>query len=506
MATGLKALHDIDRAISKARRNVSDAAKLPQRASRALADVSRKQAAAYEGIAKLRLDLIESGKDGGELGYVDRQAVKLLAVHDKEEGRLAKKADASLAKIDTLETKRRAQEKLVATAVDAYDKAAEACQKKLVADPDYIILLAAVETAEATTERADAKQELAQEEVETKGAPYRGDPYFNYLSRRRYGTKDAKGWFLTRWFDGRLARRLKYRDSAMNYRRLTDIPKRLAAHVTALEGKEEAARTALKNAEQSMLVKEGVTGARKKSLAAQTKLETIDAQISAQEDNHQALRAEQAKVSAGDSAPYQEAIDLLVNTLKRKDVPGLRRLAAQTVSRDDDRAVGDLIELSSHARDLEDDQQESRKLLEKYQRSLAEMEKLRRKFKTRRYDAPSSQFPSGSLVGTLLGQLLAGMLSSGDVWRQIERAQRTVRRHSDMDFGGIDWTEAMRLPRNSGGFGGGIFGGSSRSSRGSRSGGTTRRRPRTRRPRMPRAPRPRAPRRKSGGFRTGGGF
>ena len=506
MGSGLKALHDIDRAISKARKNVSEAAKLPQRASRALADVSRKQAAAYEGIAKLRLDLIESGKENGELGYVDRQAVKLLAAHDKEEGRLAKKADASLAKIDTLETKRRAQEKLVAGAVLAYDKAAEACQKKLVVDPDYIALLAAVETAEATTERASTKQELAQEDVETKGAPYRADPYFNYLSRRNYGTKDAKGWFLTRWFDGLIARHLKYRDAAMNYRRLTDIPKRLAAHTNALEVKEETARTALKDAEQAMLVREGVTGARKKSLTAQTKLETIDAQISAQEDNHQTLRAQQAKVSAGDSAPYQEAIDLLVNTLKRKDVPGLRRLAAQTVSRDDDLAVGVLIDLSRHASDLEDDQQESRKLLEKYQRSLAEMEALRRKFKNRRYDAPSSQFPAGSLVGTLLGQLLAGMLSSGDVWRQIERAQRTVRRHSDMDFGGIDWTEAMRLPRNSGGIGGGIFGGSSR---GPRSGGSTRRRPRTKRTRMPRAPRPRAPRapsRKSGGFRTGGGF
>ena len=209
-------------------------------------------------------------------------------------------------------------------------------------------------------------------------------------------------------------------------------------------------------------------------------------------------------MSAGDSAPYKEAIALLVNTLERKDGPSLRRLAAQTVSRDDDRAVGDLIDLSRHARDLEEDQRESKKILGKYQKTLAELEALRRKFKNRRYDAPNSQFPGsfgGSLLGALLGQLIGGMLSSNDVWRKIERAQRTVRRRSGVDFGGIDWSEAMRLPRNSGGFGGGRGGSPRRAPR---------RKPSARMPRMPRAPRPRAPRiprgRSGGGFRTGGGF
>ena len=168
MSSGRKTLHEIDSAISKARKQVAQASELPGRASAALADVSRKQAASYSEIAKLRLELIDKG-EGGELGYVDRQAAKLLAAHEKEEARLAKKADASLAKIDKLEAERRAQETVVEKAVEAYDKAAEACQKKLVVDPDYIALLTAVETAEATTERADAKQALAAEDVEEKG-------------------------------------------------------------------------------------------------------------------------------------------------------------------------------------------------------------------------------------------------------------------------------------------------------------------------------------------------
>ena len=165
-------------------------------------------------------------------------------------------------------------------------------------------------------------------------------------------------------------------------------------------------------------------------------------------DAHQEIRSEQAQVSGGDSAPFREAIDLLVSTLKRKDLPSLKRLALHTVSRDDDRALEYLVELSHTVKDLQDDQKEARQLLAKYQASLKDLEKLRRKFKDRRYDAPTSEFPRSNLLGTLLVQLVAGMLSSNDVWRQIERAQRTIRRNTGGDFGGIDWGEAMRLPRS----------------------------------------------------------
>jgi len=54
MASGLKTLHGIDGAIRKARGAISEAAKLPQRANEALANVQRQQALTYEKIAKTR--------------------------------------------------------------------------------------------------------------------------------------------------------------------------------------------------------------------------------------------------------------------------------------------------------------------------------------------------------------------------------------------------------------------------------------------------------------------
>lgn len=504
MASGLKALHDIDRAITTARAHVTQAAKLPGRASDALAEISRKQIAAYGDIAKVRLEVIEDGGGDGSLGYVDRQAAKLLAAHAKEEARLMRKADASLAKIAKLEDARQVQEKTVETAVNAYEKSADACQRKLAKDPDYKALIAAEETAEATIIRAQAKQELAGADVEEKGAPYRDDPYFNYLQKRRYGTRDAKGWFLTKWFDGIIARRGKYREAALNYKKLTDIPGRLAGHVEALIERHQNAELALEAAEQAALKREGVTKLKQTSLSAQKKLDKIDANMELREEEHQSVRTKQAEVSGGDSAPYREAIEMLVNTLKRKNLPSLRRLASQTNSRDDDHAIARIVDLSHRTNDLQDDQEEAQALLAKYQSSLHDLEQLRRKFKNHRYDAPTSEFRRSNFMGTLLVQLVGGMLSSGDVWRQIERAQRTVVRRTSGGFGGGDWGDAMRLPRSSGsgGWGGGRT--TRRRKTPTRRTRAPRRAPRTRTPRPPRIRLPKSG--GGGGFRTGGGF
>ncbi|MEE9347268.1 MAG: hypothetical protein V3U82_03670, partial [Robiginitomaculum sp.] len=138
MVSGLKTLHSIDRAIIKARGQVSGAAKLPARISGALMDVRREQAAALGSIARLRLELIGAGHAEDDLGYVDRQAAKLLAAHADQEARMALQAQKYGEQVSALETARRTQEMVVEKAVLAYDKAALACQKKLLKDAGYL--------------------------------------------------------------------------------------------------------------------------------------------------------------------------------------------------------------------------------------------------------------------------------------------------------------------------------------------------------------------------------
>ena len=497
--SGLQTLHDIDRAIAKARGAVNEVSVLPTRASDALAAVRRKQAEAYAQIAKDRLDLIEEG-GGGTLGYVDRQAEKLLAAHAEEETRIAARIEDSLAAIESLETERRAAETQVLSAVTAYDKAAALAEAKILKDADYQAKIETVATLEATVARAEQKLTLAREDETEKGQPYRKDAFFAYLQNRDYGTKSAKGWFLTKALDHWVARICGYRQAAENYRRLTAIPVRLASHVENLEVQTLDAQTALQTLEHDMLREEGVTAAHEASLAAQDALEAIDAKTELAEKSHHDLRSEQTRITTGESGPYRDAIAVLSETLTRKDLPSLRRIAAQTQTRDDDAAIEDLRELEDTAEDLRGDQLEAKTLVKKYQKTLSELEAVRRRFKSKRFDAPSSVFDSGDLLGALLGQVVTGVLSGDDFWRQLQRAQKTVRRYSDTDFGGVDWTEGLRLPTSTGGSWGG--------------GGGRAQRSRTSIPRSPRQslPRSRPSRSRSsggssgGGFRTGGGF
>lgn len=513
MVSGVKTLHQIDRAIQQARYDVGKASELPARISKSLIEVRGREASALDAMAKLRLDLLagegaaRSGAPAEDLGYVDRQAAKLLTEHSKTEQNLLGRAEQSAQDITELEARRREQEKSVTKAVKAYEQGALACQKKLVKDPGYIALLTDVERLESIQDRAAQKLDLARGDEQEKGELYRSDPFFAYLQKRRYGLDKPKGWFLTRALDRWIAGKVDYAAAAVNYRRLQDIPRRLEAHLDSLEQQTDAARQALKKAEEDMLIAEGVEALRKASIFEQTQLEKLDAKIETVEDEHQTLRVELAQITAGASGPYQEALRLLADTLARRNLPDLKVLASQTRSYADDEAVDQLAMLRDHGADLDRDHHEATKLLEEYRKGLAQLEAVRRQFKSRRYDAPYSQFPSGGdMIGALIGQVLAGVLSGSDLWRQIERAQRTIKRGTDIDFGGVDWGEAMRLPRSTRRKGsidiGDIFGGSSRGRR-SRS--------RTSRSRMPRSrSRGGSSRRSSGrsrgGFKTGGGF
>jgi len=493
MASGLKTLHGIDAAIRQARGAVSKASKLPQRVNEALADLQRRQAQAYDDIAASRLDLIAEG-EGGALGYVDRQAEKFLAQHEAAEKIAQDETQAKAQALEALEDKRRAQEKLVVKAVDAYDKAVAATEMRLLKEDDYILLADNVQRAENIMQRASEKLMLAKQDEKEKGAPFLADPFFNYLQKRGFGTRDAKGWALTKLLDKWVARKINYAEQASLYRRLTDIPKRLAHHITRLEKDVVNAQDALQIYEAKALEDDGVRAKQEASKAAQDVLERLDAEINAAEGLYQEALNRQIALNKGEQGPYREAVKVIASALERKDVPSLHRIAAQTTGQEDDDAVAVLRELSSDIRDLERDREDAKRVLSQYQRSLKDLEKVRRRFKTNRYDAPSSIFGGEDLIGAMLGQVLSGLLTGDDFWRQLQRVQRTVRRHSDVDFGGIDWEDGFRLPRSSGRRGhGGRWGGGSSSGRPRR---------RTSLPRRPRRSLPRS--RKSGGFRTSG--
>ena len=538
MSAGLSILHQLDSAISKARARAGEAADLSTRAGHALLELQRNQASAFEQIARDRLEGLDDGEAGGELGYADRQAAKLLEQHRLAQDRAQSDVTVSEKKLEALESERRRQEAQTVKAIDAYDKAAAKAETDLLTDEDYNTQLDKVESLESTVSRAEEKHAMAQVDEKTKGEPYRLDPFFSYLKSRGYGTGDARGWFLTKWLDSGVARLSGYRQAAENYRRLTAIPIRLQNHVEVLQGDVLKAQNALQKFEADWLVSQGVSAKHKASLTAQKTLDDIDTKIAEIEDIHETIMTTHSALAAGETGPYKEAVKLVSDVLSRQDISKLRRLAAQTRTREDDAAVEALRDLGGAQEDLTADQREAKNLLGKYQKTLSDLQAVRQNFKARRYDAPSSSFKRADLITALMSQVLAGERSGKDLWTQITRNQRTNKRYSDTDFGGGDWTEGLRLPRQTRGYRrrnsgidvGDVFGvleGIARSSRGwpsgGRSGGWGSSSPTRRRTSIPRSPRQSLPKvrkpksggfggggfgggRRSGGFKTGGGF
>ena len=521
MASGLKTLHEIDTAIAKARSAVDEASGLTLRASNALADTKRREAVQYDLIAKERLSVLDEDA-GGELGYVDRKAAKFLDDYKAAFASATQDVAKARKALEQVESDRRTAEKTVMRAIDNYDKAAAAAEIKLLDDPDYKAQIEAVIKSESQLTRASDKQALAVQDEKEKGKAFLNDPYFSYLQSRGYGTDHHLGWFLTKALDGWVARRVKYRDSAQTYRRLTAIPQRLSRHVEILETKLEDRRAALEQLEADILKREGVDALRAISLEKQAALEAIDETLETVEAQHQDILDRQTNLASGKTGPLKDAIELIAKTLKKADRRTLQKLTSQTLSRSDDEALDELRSLSQLSEDLSDDHAQTRRLAEKYRKTLSDLERVRKNFKKRRFDAPSSDFENGEMITRLLGQVIVGALAGDDFWRQLRRFQKTVKRYSDYDFGGKDWTEGLRLPknnrrRNSGGwddiFGsgssGGPFGGSSRK-RSSRS--SFPRTPTIRLPRSSGSSRSRSgsrsggSRRSGGGFRTGGGF
>lgn len=492
MRSGLQTLHQIDSAIGRARETLDNTVRLAEDLSERRAEIERERLDGVRVIASERLNILGAGEAwesrDRDIQRADRQAAELLENHAREIAGLRAQAEEAKSALEGLESERKAQEEKVRGAIEAFDEAAAVTQARLAKDEDYKAQLQAVEEAEAVVDRAEQKRALAAGDETEKGKPYRDDPLFSYLWDRHYGTKDYRGGLIAGMLDDWVAGLVGYRDAALNYKRLTEIPKRLADHAARVEEKAEAERAALKTLEDEALKRDGAANLRDESLAEQAELDALDQKIAAAEADFRQRIDAQTAATGRNSDAFNQALAVLTDTLKYEDIPDLRVLAAQTTSLDDDEAVARLIRLQDDLRDLERNEGDTKTLIDKYRQSLEELEEVRRRFKDARYDAPNSQFPpgTGDLIGTLIGEILAGVLTSGDLWDHIRRGQRTMPRRTDYDFGGDDWTGSFRFPMPG---------------RPGRSGGGVPTRP----SRMPRQRSGRGGGR-GGGFRTGGGF
>ena len=503
---GRSALLRVDSVIGTARSSLSEAIEAAEALSNELASVRQRQAKAWHELAEIQIVEADTPEEAAALARLDSEVGELVASHDAYLEKLLADLETAAAEITHLEAARADAAAALDTAIEAYEAKVDEVEIALEDDPAYRDMVAAAAEAEAVSERARAKLELARTDMEEKGEIFRSDPLFMYLWERGYKTPDYKAGNIVRMLDGWVSGLCHYEKSYRNYERLVELPEWLDGHVASMEVKEVEAETALAEYEAGALRKAGGDDLAKEVETERGKLEALDAKIAQAEAYHLEVSERQHAAERGEAGPAAEARERLAEALKQQAFPELRVLAAQTVTPEDDALVDTLVTLRRDEMAMELRLEQDKGLPARRRGDLGRLEAFRRAFKAASYDSAYASF-RGATLDEVIAQLVAGRIEAEGAVRSLSRGMSRTTPRTDPRFGGSDRARTIGLPDEAVVIGTEILrqmGRSSRRSGGFSIGGSL---PRGRQTSFPRSSSRNLPSgKRRGKFKTGGGF
>ncbi|NNF40431.1 MAG: hypothetical protein HKN64_03560 [Woeseiaceae bacterium] len=497
MLSGRDTLNELNSTLKTARRELERLDRELQASSVSLASNQQQQTQALKRMASMRLDAMRQGRVIDRLDSADYKVSEILEQRQDAIVTLNEQTAQARGALQALEDRRDAlHDEVDAAARQLAEREAEV-QSTLETDARFQAQLDATQKADAIAVSAAEKAEIVADDRREKGIPFESDSLFMYLWNRGYGTSEYRANPLARLLDAWVARLCRYHDARPNYWMLQEIPRRLREHADSRRTDAEREIERLQAIEEEAAQAGGVHAARAALEDAEQLQDEIDEQIASAEARLRELEVEQSRFAAGDDRYLAECLSLFAETLERRDVADLTRLARATMTPEDDAIVDDIRALRRDDAALRDELDNNRSRHREHLRRVQELEQVRQRFKKNRYDDLRSGFDKGEVVTSMIQEVLRGAIRGGALWNVMRQYQRY------RDVGGA-WPD---------------FG----------SGGISRpgRRPPTSRPptwhwpgrnrssnrggfKLPRAPRaPSAPRskrgRSRGGFRTGGG-
>lgn len=479
MLSGRDALQNINLTLQQLHQQINESDGQIQQLSDTLLKLQQQQAKRYQDLARIRLDNIISGEVVAGMETADRRVGELLQLRAGALSDLSAQFDRKRNEQEQKERQREAQSDELAAAARALDDQEATTRRHLHEDHGYRSQLEQAETAERIASHAEEKMRDAQQNREQKGAPYETDPLFSYLWGRGYGTSKYSANALIRFFDKWVAGLCKYHEARPNYARLLEIPIRLQEHAVRQRTVADKELQALRVLEERAAEKEGMPALRQAYEQADNRLDEIDEEINRLEMRLMALMQQKASYSSGSDTHFRQAVDTLAASLKREDMDTLYRYARLTTTAEDDLLVSELPAAEQRSKQIRQTLLDYKGNHQKYLSRLAELEKVRRNFKSERFDDIQSGFGNGAILSMVLNQFLQGLADSAELWGTIRREQQSRPKSSRFprgNRGSSRRTGTWRFP-----FPGGGSGGSSGGRRGRGRGG-------------------------GGGFRTGGGF
>ncbi len=465
MHSGRDVHRDLVRRIRKVRRSVGREEQKIEELQQGLAAAGERRCSTVRALAEFHLPGMNEEAVAGTLAGMEEG---IRTIFDEKKDRLAVVERAIPVRQDAVD----AAEATLETATEALNKTgrerarlARIVFEELQGIPRWQRLFDQVRRLEARVAAAEKRHEAALREQEEKIPAYERDPFFGYLSRRRFGARNAAGNPLTRRLDRWVASVTDYGAGRASYDLLNALPEHAA---DALERDRAALRVAtppLTRLEGEVIERNGMTPVLERGERQYEEREEARRSLREAEAALRALTEELAALHDERGSYYEEAIDGIEAFLEGRSLPELVAMARETGDPRDDVLVGELGELDARLADLRTGLAARRDERSRLASRLAELEDLRDRFEADDWNGRRSRFDDGLDVNALLLGFMAGRHSSGHV-------HRTLRRNQSF----------LPVSSGSGGFSsGGGFGGGGFSTGGGFGGG-------------------------GGGFSTGGGF
>ncbi|MGB7920673.1 MAG: hypothetical protein WCF40_11505 [Desulfobacterales bacterium] len=471
MMNGTDQLAIINQHMAKARSGLDAIHQRMESANQQVVRIRNQLTEEYRQLARFRLDELAANRVTVQLDETDRAVLKLLERRSQELRELDSAIERSTARQDQLTAQREQAVRKRDDLVKRIDENAAEIKLQLSRQEAYQAQEKRVAETAARAERAESKAARAEADQNEKGKPYREDPLFMYLWKRRFLTPDYTGGWFTRSLDGWVAKMIKFSDARGNYFMLTELPVRLREHAEGQKAVAAEELQKLHDIEAKALQIDEIVRDKEALAAAQKSLEEIEARTEEEEKRHEALFQQRSAFSTASDEASRQALALQTADIKQEPFANLYMKAKMTSNPDDDVIVARIRDLQQEEKSLVSQVRELQVQEQQHQQSFSELEDLRRRFRQSSYDSRYSYFPSGFELAALLGMLMSGRASGGDIWDRIDREQKFRRPRTPPDFGGGVFPGGFG-GGGRGGFGGGFGGGGIGGGGGFRTGGT----------------------------------
>ena len=458
MMNGTDQLAVINQHIATARSDLDTIHRGMESANQHVVRIRNQLSDEYRQLARFRLDELTANRVSVQLDETDRAVLKLLERRSQELRELDSAIEKSTVRQDQLNVEREQVVRNRDDLVKQIDESAAEIKLQLSRQEAYQAQEKRVAETAARAEQAEKKASQSEADQEEKGKPYREDPLFMYLWKRRFLTPDYTGGWLTRSLDGWVAKMIKFGDARGNYYMLTELPLRLREHAEGQKAIAAQELQKLHDIEAKALQTDEIVRAKEVLAAAQKSLEKIESGIEEEEKRHETFIQQRSAFSTASDEASRQAIELQLSDMKQEPFANLYMQAKMTSSPDDDVIVARIRDLQQEEKRLISEIAVLQEQERQHQQSFSELEDLRRRFRQSSYDSRHSYFPSGFELAALLGMLMSGRASGGDIWDRIDREQRFRRPRTPPDFGGGVFPGGFGGGRR-GGFGGGRRGG-----------------------------------------------